>query len=123
MPKTNITIWGRVLSVDVIFDHYENEEILPIQEKAIEKILENTKVIDDAEPKVKKYCLKSDLIEEKSIENIFRYVKPKALIAVRSKMDRVVVLLCDYKLDPEHGLAVEFKNEKYKRIGNSEIVL
>ena len=123
MPKASIKIWGKKLSVDIIFDHYENEEVLPVQKEAITRILENTKVLDDAEPKVKKYCLKSDLIEEKNIEDIFRYVKPNSLIAMRSKKDRVVILLCDYSLNPEHGLAIEFKNEKYKRIGNGEIVL
>lgn len=123
MTKTSIKIWGRKLRIDVIFDHYEGEDILPIQEEAIEKFLENIKVVDESEPKVKKYCLKSDQIEDDKIDNIFKYVKPKALVAMRSKKDRVVVLLCDYKLDLEHGLAIEFKNEKFRRIGNSEIVL
>ena len=123
MTKTSIKIWGRKLRIDVIFDHYEGEDILPVQKEAIEKFLENIKVVDEAEPKVKKYCLKSDQIEDDKIDNIFKYVKPKALVAMRSKKDRIVVLLCDYKLDLEHGLAIEFKNEIFRRIGNSEIVL
>lgn len=123
MPKTSTKIWGRKLSIDVIFDHYEGEDILPVQKEAIERFLENVEVVDAAETKVKKYCLKSDQIKEDKIDNIFRYVKPKALIAMRSKKDRIVVLLCDYKLDLEHGLAIEFKNEKFRRIGNGEIVL
>ena len=123
MPKTSMNIWGKQFKLDIIYDVYEDEKILPIQEEALKKITSNSKAIDATLPRVKKYCLESELIGNvTAIDNIFNYVKPKALYIKRSKTSRIAALICDYKLDTDHGMAIVFKNEKFSEIGSQDII-
>lgn len=123
MPKTFMKIWGRKFKLNVVYDVYEGEQILQIQEEALEKITSDSSSIDATLPKVKKYCLKSEQIGDVvEIKNIFKYVKPKALFVKRDKKNRIVALICDYKLDPDHGMAIVFKNEKLSEIGPQDII-
>lgn len=123
MHKVNMKIWGKSHHLNVIYDRYAGEEVLPIQEDALSRITNNTDAIDKALPKVKDYCLKSEYKGNLTAnDSIFKYVKPKSLYVKRTKKDRIVALLCDYKFDLEHGLAIVFKNEKLKEIGEGDII-
>ena len=74
---------------------------------------------------VKQYCLKSNKadIGSDNIENIFKYVAPKYLYVARNKDSRIVAIMCNYKFDPENGIAVVFENEKLNKIGMQDIIL
>ena len=41
----------------------------------------------------------------------------------REKEERVFAILCNYKFDIEHGLAVVYENEKFKTVGAQDITL
>ena len=58
-----------------------------------------------------------------SIENIFKYVIPVSIYIERNKKKRVVSLLCNYRFDEEHGIAITYENEKLKNIGPQDDVL
>lgn len=125
MSKEKITIWGRDFDMEVKYDCYTGEEVLQIQRDAMEAFLKSGATIDAALDQVKYYCLKNNKadIGSDSIENIFKYVAPKYLYVARNKEKHVVAIMCNYKLDPENGIAVVFENEKFSKIGMQDIIL
>ena len=48
---------------------------------------------------------------------------PKSLFVRRDEAKRIVAIMCDYRFDMEHGLAVVFENEQFKMIGEQDIIL
>ena len=48
---------------------------------------------------------------------------PKYLYIVRSEAKRVVSIMCNYRFDPENGIAVVFEDEKFSKIGKQDIIL
>ena len=117
-------IWNQELKLKIQFDCFPGEEVLDTQTEALDlfiKMLPLDEIIDT----VKKYCLEHDPddIEGGKIENIFSYVMPKSIYVVREENKRVVALLCDYKPDMEHGMAIVFENESLQSIGSQDIIL
>lgn len=90
-----------------------NEGVLESQLEAKQAIFDKWQAVEDAKPEVEKYCLKcdGDVIGER-IENIFKYVMPTELLMLRDGSAHKVALMCNYRFDPEHGIAVVFKGEK-----------
>lgn len=125
MSKEKITMWSREFDMEVKYDCYSGEEILQIQRDAIGAFLKSGAAIDAALDQVKQYCLKNNRVDigSDSIENIFKYVAPKYLYVARNKEKRVVAIMCNYKFDPENGIAVVFENEKFSKIGMQDIIL
>lgn len=111
-------IWGRDFNLEVIFDVYNDEEILDSQKKALEAFWEADPAISSSCEALKKYCIEKDgdLIRD-SIDNIFKYVIPVSLLVQRDEEKRSVALLCNYRFDEEHGLALFFENEELEHIG------
>ena len=124
MNKT-MTIWGRQYDLPVVFDCFDNEEVLPIQEQALEAFLKSENTIQESKQQLEKYILNDEYaeIEGNSIDNIFKYVIPTDLYIPRTPETRTVALLCDYRFDEEHGIAIVFENEQFKEIGEQDIVL
>ena len=57
------------------------------------------------------------------IENIFKYVMPKEIFVPHTEKHRNVAIMCNYKFDIEHGLAVLFENGQFKKVGPQDIAL
>lgn len=125
MNKLRIMLWGREFNFDITYDCYSNEKILESQEVAIRDFSKSTEAIDSSLSKVKEYCLSQnrDEIGTDVIENIFKYVAPKYLFVPRDEQNQIVAIMCNYKFDPESGIAVVFENRKFKEIGKQEIIL
>ncbi len=125
MTKINAAIWGRPFEIDVVFDCYKGEDVLSVQEDALDAIQEKWQVVDAALEPLKKYCVQhdGDQIGSDTIDNIFKYVKPVSLYVMRASKKRVVALMCDYRFDPEHGIALEFENETLRKIAPQDDVL
>ena len=121
----NITIWERQFDLQVIFDCFDNEEVLPIQEQALKEFLKAENTIQESKNQLEKYILNDEYakIEGDSIDNIFKYVIPTDIYIPRTPETRTVALLCDYRFDEEHGIAIVFENEHFKEIGEQDIVL
>ena len=119
-----LLIWNREFDLRVIFDSYD-EEVLPIQEQALEAFLKSENTIQESKQQLEKYILNDEYaeIEGNSIDNIFKYVIPTDIYIPRTPETRTVALLCDYRFDEEHGIAIVFENEQFKEIGEQDIVL
>ena len=113
-----LNIWGRDFSLKVTYDAYTGEAVLDIQKEALASFISAADEILASSKEVKQYCLEKngDLIE-KPVENIFKYVIPEELFIKRDEKKRVVMLLCNYRFDEEHGIALTFENEVLKHIG------
>lgn len=112
-----VKIWGRQFSLGVYFDTYESDEITDIQTKALESFLSKSEEIFQSSKRIEQYCMKHNKKEiGNTITNIFKYVIPTTIF-VKQDSKRVVLLLCNYKFDEEHGIALQFENESLKSIG------
>ena len=124
MNNVKRIIWGRTLQLKVSYDCFEDEEILASQEEALNSLLANWNTVDKSLDILKEQCVKDSggTLSRLDVDNVFKYVIPRSLFVVR-KPKGVVALMCDYKLDLEHGLAVVFKNNKLWKIGQQDIVM
>ncbi len=124
---SKIRIWGREFDLDPIYDCYPGETVMPEQLNAAEAFFrEGERILDEALPRVKDYCLARNgrEIGEEAIGNIFRYVMPTSVFVKRTGPEtRLVALLCEYRFDPEHGLAVVFSDNSFDEIGPQDIIL
>lgn len=125
MTKIDVAVWGREMSLDVVFDCYEGESVLPVQERALESLLASWSVVDESLDAVKHYCLEESVepIDDGAIDDIFEYVVPESLFVRRTENVRTIALMCDSQIDPEHGLAAVFRNEEFSEVGPQDIVL
>ena len=82
-------------------------------------------VIQESKKLLESYILNDEYaeIDGDSIDNIFKYVIPTDIFIPRTPETRTVALLCDYRFDEEHGVAIVFENEEFKKIGTQDIVL
>lgn len=146
MDNINLNLWDREFNLEVVYDQYEGEEILLNQEDALNKFIEliNTKqekniqeetkqeeakqrknILEEAKQGIIKYIFEEDKdkLEEEEITNIFKYIIPTALYIERTEDKRIVDLMCEYKFDIEHGLAIQFENEQFKMVVKQDYVL
>ncbi|MGI6019766.1 MAG: DUF6985 domain-containing protein [Marvinbryantia sp.] len=125
MNNIKIKLWGREFNLDIIYDCYSNEKVLESQEKAAQSFPGMSDEIESSLEHIKAYCLSNNKgeIGAESIDNIFKYVAPKYLFIPRDEKNQVVALMCNYKFDPESGIAVVFENGKLIKIGKQEIIL
>ena len=114
-------IWGREFVIKIIYDVYSDEEVLSEQKEALEAFLKDSERLLSDSTEVKKYCIKNNRKEiGDSISNVFKYVIPTSLLIIRDEEKHKVALLCNYRFDEEHGLALIFENERLVRIESQE---
>ena len=121
MSKCKITIWDRAFDLSVVYECYAGEEVLESQREAFAMLEDNEKEVADSLAAVKKYVQKTgaDQLKDDGIENIFKYVMPKSIFVPHTKKHRIAAIMCNYKFDMEHGIAVVFENGKLKKGGNT----
>ncbi|MBE5822007.1 MAG: hypothetical protein E7311_05430 [Clostridiales bacterium] len=107
-------IWGRELDLKIVFDNFEGEEITKQQIQAYESFIkQHNNIFEQAYIEIEKYC-KENYNEQinNNFDNIFKYVKPTTIYIKRSSSnDRIIAILCNFKFDIEHGIAVLVTNE------------
>ena len=54
----------------------------------------------------------SAYLQGKKINNIFKYIIPKLIYIPNNRPQRTIDLLCDFRFDIEHGIAIIFENEE-----------
>lgn len=125
MSKLNITIWNRKFELEVEYDCFEDEDITEKQKAALEKVVNQSDFFEDALKHSKDYCIKQNKedIDEEVIENIFKYIMPRSIYVIRNKEKRSIALMCDYKFDLEHGIAIVYEDEKFVKIVEQDAVL
>lgn len=124
MIKCNMNIWGRDFELPVIIKQFKGIDITDIQKQAVEKIDDCNIAINQSKDKVEKYILDNGLKDNgiTDVTNIFKYVIPKSIFIPKFN-DRVVAFMCNYKYDMEHGIAIVIENEKFKEIGQQDLIL
>lgn len=120
-----IAIWGREFSLSVEYDCYKGEAVTEEQKEALKEFISHSEWIYSSEMCVKEYC-KADVMEDdgnSKKDNIFSYVKPDYLFVKRDIESPRVALMCKYRYDPEHGLAVVFSSDGNVAVGSQDIIL
>lgn len=125
MQSLTTKVWGRDFTLKVYFDCCSDEEILQSQRDALEALQKSWQVVDAAKPEVERYCLENNEedIGSETVDNIFKYVIPEGLYVERNENKRVVLLLCAYRFDPEHGIALQFTNETLTAIDQQDALI
>lgn len=125
MNKLKLNLWGREFDLDITYDCYSGETVLETQRAAVKALAKMAEELDSSLDDIKAYCLSQnkDEIGSDVIENIFKYVIPKYLFVPRSENKEIISIMCNYKFDPESGIAIVFENKKLKEIGKQEIIL
>lgn len=113
----SINLWGRDFSLPVYYECNSDQGVLDIQKEAKDALLASWDIVEDSKVAIEDYCLErdGDHIED-PITNIFRYVIPTSIVVLRSDDARKAALMCNYRFDPEHGLAAVFENEQLKAV-------
>ncbi len=113
MSRVSMRIWNRIFILEVYYECHGNQEPTISQHKSLDAFLSHEKAINASFDKVCQYCLEDENLQSmKEIDNIFKYVVPQSIYVTRDESKRTVALMCDYKFDIEHGLAIVFENEK-----------
>ena len=125
MNKVNIKIFKREFELPVSYECYDSEEIKDYQKDALESFLKHQEILENIPNDLINYLKKDNpqKFKDKKIDNIFKYIMPDKLYVGRNSKKRVVTLLCDYKFDLEHGIALMFENEKLVKIATQDIIL
>lgn len=81
--------------------------------------------MNNAKVSVEKYCKNQVIADSKNENNgnIFYYVKPEYLFVKRDSVDVRILLMCKYRYDIEHGLAVVFATDGSITVGPQDIIL
>lgn len=124
IKKVDMNIWGRDFTLKVEFDCYRGEKVTKLQEEALKKIAENIDEINKSKILLEKYCKKSvDADDEnQKKDNVFSYIKPDYIYVKREDKPRVAIM-CKYKYDMEHGLAIIFEDSGKITIGSQDEIL
>ena len=123
MNKINVQIWGRSFDLSYSFQNFPDEEITEVQQQTLQSV--STVDYSHSKEGVEKYIRKYFFAELGSddLKNIFRFVMPKSVLIPRNSEDHVFAVMCSFKLDMEHGIALIYKNKEFIEAGPQDIIL
>lgn len=122
MKKCNIELGGKKISLNVVFDCYDDEPITDKQQESLELFEESKCFIDAIETPLVRY-IKNASGKTVLESELVKYISPKCLYVCRENNNRKIAILCDSTFDEEHGIAIVFTNEKCTGIvGQDEIL-
>ena len=120
----NTKIWGREFSLRVKFRCHSGERVIGSQIKAFEKIMGNPMWIEKSRKCVEGFCrqqvYEDDTNHKK--DNIFSYIQPDYIFIGREDIPNVAIM-CNYRYDSEHGLAIVFDHNGNVTVGTQDIIL
>ena len=120
--KLDLVIWNRAFSLKVLFDCFDDEEVLDSQRTALKYFKEAD--ISASLDQVKQFCLEQNGKEiGTTIDNIFKYVVPYSVYIPRKQKESTAALLCHYRFDIENDLALIFENGNLVKICNPDYIL
>ena len=123
MSKVKVQIWGREFELGVSYQNYPGEEITENQQKTLATV--PVVDYDTAKAGVEGYIRKffADELGDDNLDNIFRFVMPKSVLIPRNEDPNAFAIMCNFKLDMEHGIAVIFEDRKFKTAGPQDLIL
>jgi len=90
--------------------------------KANEVLSEIIKIFKNLRPII----IQSEVNKEEiggEIDNIFKYIIPLDIYISRNQKQRTIAIMCKYKFDLEHGIAIIYRNGKLSKIGLQDIII
>ena len=123
MNNKHICLWGRDFDLFVSYQNYPGEEVTEAQKNAYNGI--DAVDFSEALEQVKAYIEENNSreLEGRDLHNIFKYVMPKAILIPHVLETNVFAILCDYRFDMEHGLAIVFENGRFREVGSEDELL
>lgn len=123
--RITLRIWERTFELKVVYDCYEGENVTLLQNETVAVLEKDYTFINNSLYDVKKYCLDNygDEVMGSDLDNIFKYVVPKEIFIKRNDKNHIFALMCYFKLDMEHDLAIVFNENKLSMIGLEDIIL
>lgn len=124
IEKLSISIWGRDFELPVNYNCYEGENVTEDQIQLLNKFIEHPEWIQTSKYIVENYCRQQVLDDEENQkkDNIFSYIKPVSVFVKHVKKPKIA-LICKYRYDEEHGLAIMFDQEENITVGSEDIIL
>lgn len=122
--ELNISIWERAFLLPVEYDCYDDEAVTDAQKSAVKTLTMHPEWIVSAKSQVERFCREEVIAdsENNKKDNIFSYIKPDYLFVKREDYPRVA-LMCKYRYDMEHGLAVVFATDGSVTVGYQDFIL
>ena len=110
IESLEVSIWGRSFTLPVEYDCYEGEEVTKAQIQALKRFKAHPELIEQSKSIVEDYCRKQVMSDDENAkkDNIFSYIKPECFFVKRDKENPRIAMMCKYRYDLEHGLAVVF---------------
>ena len=120
-----LTIWEREFSLPIEYDCYEGEDVTKEQKTAVNNFAKHKEWIDASKSIVEAFCREQVLEDEdnQKKDNIFSYIKPDYLFVKRDDENPRVAMMCKYKYEPEHGLAIVYSTDGKATVGIQDIIL
>ena len=125
IKSVKLNIWAREFNLPIDYDGFEDELPTKEQTDALDVFVSHPDWIECSKTLVESYC-KKNLMEDNTNQkkdNIFSYVKPEFLFVKRGEGHPRVGVMCKYRYDPEHGLAIVFQTDGKVKVGNQDIIL
>lgn len=124
IDTVKVSLWGSEVELEVYFEQLDYDEPTDVQTDAFSRVGAMWQHTDDAIPSIVEYAKNEAMeigthFEEKTWRSL---VHPATLFIAESD-NRTVAILCEFDLDPEHGLAVVFEGEQFAAVGSQDIVL
>jgi len=118
-------VWSREFTLPVDYDCLEDETPTQDQIKALDEFLAHPERIDSAKAQLESYCKKQVQEDDTNLkkDNVFSYVMPETIFVKCGEAHPRVALLCKYRYDPEHGLAIVFQPNVKTQVGTQDIIL
>lgn len=125
MNNIQMKIWGRDFSLDIYYKIYRGEEITDHQTKALECYINAQEAIDNSLANVVAYIEENykEFLQTGTVDNIFKYVIPKTIYVSNDNSKRIIILLCDFRFDIEHGIGIVFEDEKASIVASQDELL
>lgn len=124
IEKCCISIWERDFELPINYNCYEGEIVTDEQLLLLKEFFSHPEWINKSKNIVVKYCEQQvlDDDENQKKDNIFSYIKPMSVFVKNVKRPRVA-LICKYRYDEEHGLAIVFDKMGNINVGPEDIIL
>ena len=121
--RIHIKMWDEIIQLDLEYDCYKGEEITDEQIKALGRFVSHPEWIDAAKECIEEYCKKCALEKGDVVMNVKDCIIPEAVFVKRESKCPRVAIMCKFRYDPEHGLAMVFNHEGTVSVGIQDIII
>ena len=125
IDELNLCIWGRDFTLPVEYLYYKGQTVTDEQIAAVKSFPLKKALIQDSKKAVEEFCRDQVMADDGNVkkDNIFSYIKPDYLYVKRDEKCPRVAIMCKYRYDPEHGIAVVFSADGDIKVGLQDIIL